>query len=227
MASNFNGPRRLSPRVTPPAANRDRSNDGFPPTATSTAKIPGGRSTLTSSPRRLSRATPKPRTAIGPTMASPNCDIHRQNPRWPLNVDLSLRRECAITGHPPTAWRTGEFDRSTRSGVGLGTRGVRRKAAVVVVSTTRQLLTFVVDRLDGAGAIPSVRPEARARVAILELRADAQLIALALDRARQDITNVQILGDPPHVGASAPVSLRRGTADDIEVWRRDAKGRPT
>jgi hypothetical protein len=47
MASNFKWTKKIEFRVTPPAANRDRSNDGFPLTATSTAKIPGGRSTLT------------------------------------------------------------------------------------------------------------------------------------------------------------------------------------
>ena len=46
MASNFKLAQKIEPSHAP-AANRDRSNDGFPPTATSTAKIPGGRSTLT------------------------------------------------------------------------------------------------------------------------------------------------------------------------------------
>jgi hypothetical protein len=29
----------------------------------------------------------------------------------PPNVDFGLRPECAITGHPRTAWRTGQIDR--------------------------------------------------------------------------------------------------------------------
>jgi len=33
----------------------------------------------------------------------------RPRPECPLHVD-SGRPVCAITGHPPTAWRTGEFD---------------------------------------------------------------------------------------------------------------------
>ena len=39
----------------------------------------------------------------------PNCDIHCPDLLCPLDVDSS-RQLRAITGHPPTAWRTSEFD---------------------------------------------------------------------------------------------------------------------
>ena len=83
---------------------------------------------------------------------------------------------------------------------------------------------FVLHREDiAAGAIPSVRPKARAGAAILEQRADAKLIAFPLDRTRQDITNVQVPCDAQaHVRASASVSLGRGTADTTSrVWMRE------
>jgi hypothetical protein len=59
----------------------------------------------------------------------------------------------------------------------------------------------------GGRPVPAVRPQAGSGRAIVELRIDPDLLAFALDRAFENIADVQILGDLARVCAGVSVRL--------------------
>lgn len=129
--------------------------------------------------------------------------------RGPLALRLS-REQIVLVG--------GQVRRCTPPGplhLGRRDRAKAQDAAEPACHPFRHLALHGKDVL--GRAVPAVRPDMRASSRIDQLRSDADLVALALQRAFQHIANVQLASDLPHIDRLAFVDEGRVAGDHVEV----------